>query len=274
MIKLTIEYDGAPYVGWQVQPSGPSVQEAVEQALARLCAVPREELRVTAAGRTDSGVHARGQVVSLEPPGLGATLPLRAFTAGLNGVLPATIAVVRAEQAPERFDARRWAVGKRYVYSIRNAPLRSPLWRARAWEVRRALDVEAMRAALPQLLGRHDFTSLRASDCPAKNPVRELTRLALDADARDPAVLHLAVEGTAFLKHMVRNLVGTLVEIGHHKRAPDSLSALLAARDRGRAGVTAPPHGLVLEQVFYPEPLRDPRPPRARAPSPAEDDVE
>jgi len=263
ILKLTLEYDGAPYVGWQVQPTGPSVQEALEQSIARLCGVPREEVAVQAAGRTDSGVHARGQVVSFVPIGLGPKLPLKAWTSGLNGLLPDSIAISSAELAPDAFDPRRWANGKRYVYSLRNGPLRSPLWRARAWEVRRALDIEAMRAALPQLLGRHDFSALRAGDCSAKNPVRELTALSLEQDPRDPAVHHLTVQGTAFLKHMVRNIVGTLVDVGHGKRAPDSLAALLDSRDRGLAGVTAPPHGLVLDEVFYLEPLADPRPARA-----------
>jgi tRNA pseudouridine38-40 synthase len=251
VLKLTIEYDGAGFVGWQVQPNGPSVQEALEAAIARLCAVERASVRVTAAGRTDAGVHARGQVVSLLPPGQGAGLPLKAWTAGLNAHLPDTVACLRAEEAPGGFDARRWARGKRYVYTVRNAPVRGPLWRAQAWEVRRPLDLEAMRRAAPLLLGRHDFSAFRAADCPATNPVRELRRLELLQDPRDPSVLRIAVEATAFLKHMVRNLVGTLVEVGHGRRTPESMPVLLAGRDRTKAGLTAPPHGLVLDEVFY-----------------------
>ncbi len=277
MIKLTLEYDGAPFVGWQMQPTGPSVQEALEQAVARLCGVPREDIRVIAAGRTDSGVHARGQVVSIAPIGLGPQLPLKAWMSGLNGLLPPTVAIASAELAPGGFDARRWAVGKRYVYTLRNAPLRSPLWRTRAWEIRRPLDIAAMRAALPQLLGRHDFSALRAGDCSANNPVRELTAITLEQDERDPSVTHLAVRGTAFLKHMVRNIVGTLVEVGHGKRATDSIAPLLESRDRSLAGVTAPPHGLVLEEVYYLNPLADPRPARemgAVGSAPDEDESE
>ncbi|HXN56132.1 MAG TPA: tRNA pseudouridine(38-40) synthase TruA [Myxococcales bacterium] len=246
-LKLTLEYDGAPFVGWQVQPGERSVQGELQAAIERLCGAAPDSVRVTGAGRTDAGVHARGQVASLQPPD-SPPLPLKAWTAGLNALLPETIACVRAEEAPEGFDARRWARGKRYVYSIRNAPHRSPLLRARAWEIRRPLDVPAMRAALPHLLGQHDFSALRAADCPARTTVREVRAISLQTEGD---LLVLRIEATAFLKHMVRNIVGTVVEVGHGKRAPESLAALLEGRDRTRAGPTAPPHGLVLDEVFY-----------------------
>ena len=269
-LKLTLEYDGAGFAGWQLQPKVATVQDVVEVAVAALCGVPREGVRVYASGRTDAGVHARGQVVSLEPPGHGPGLPLKAWTAGLNAHLPETVACVRAEQAPAGFDARRWARGKRYLYTLRNHDSRAPLWRTRAWEVRRPLDLPAMQRAAAFLLGRHDFSAFRAADCPASNPVRELRRLDILQDARDPAVWHLAVEATAFLKHMVRNLTGTLVEVGHRKRAPESLLLLLAGRDRTQAGVTAPPHGLVLDEVFY---LQGNASPWASAPAAADADA-
>src|SRR5436853_3915975 len=167
-LKLTFEYDGAPFVGWQVQPNGPSVQGALEEAVEKLCGA---RVRVTGAGRTDAGVHARGQVASLDPP---RDLPLSAWTGGLNGHLPPEVACLRAEEAPPGFDARRWARGKRYVYTVLRSPVRSPLWRGRAWEVRRSLDLAAMRAALPYLRGRRDFEALRAADCPATSTVREV----------------------------------------------------------------------------------------------------
>ncbi len=246
MLKLTLEYDGAPFVGWQVQPNGPSVQGAVEAALDKLCGAPA---RVTGAGRTDAGVHARGQVASLDPP---RDLPLSAWTAGLNAHLPPEVACVRAEEAPPGFDARRWARGKRYVYTLVRSPVRSPLWRGRAWELRRPLDVAAMTAALPHLRGSHDFSALRAADCPATTTVREVRELSIRAELlREGELLEVRIEATAFLKHMVRNLVGTLVEVGHGKRSPDSLVELLDSRDRTRAGPTAPPHGLLLDEVFY-----------------------
>ena len=258
-LKLTIEYDGAAFVGWQVQPNGRSVQEELERAVERLCG---ERLRITGAGRTDAGVHARGQVCSLAP---ARELPLKAWTVGLNALLARDVSCVGAELAPEGFDARRWARGKRYVYSILQTAVRAPLSRGQAWEVRRPLDVAAMRAAAPQLVGKHDFAALRASNCRAQTTVRELRKLEL---AEDGPRLSITVEATAFLKNMVRNLVGTLVEVGHGKRDPGSLAALLESRDRTRAGPTAPAHGLVLDQVFYLPGNLDPRPARP-APEPA-----
>jgi tRNA pseudouridine38-40 synthase len=241
-LKLTLEYDGAAFVGWQAQAEGRTVQAVLEGAIERLCGEP---VRITGAGRTDSGVHARGQVASLST---SRTLPLKAWTAGLNALLPDDVACVRAEEAPEGFDARRWARGKRYVFSILQTQVRRPLERGRAWEIRRPLDVPAMQEAAPQLLGSHDFSSFRAADCPAKHAVREVRKLEVRSQGERVLV---TVEATAFLKHMVRNLVGTLVEVGHGRRPVDSLGALLAARDRNLAGPTAPPHGLSLDEVFY-----------------------
>ena len=251
-LKLTLEYDGGRFVGWQTQPNGRSVQAVLEAAASRLCG---ENVRVTGAGRTDAGVHARGQVASLT---VAKDLPMRAWTAGLNALLPEDLACVRAEVAPGGFDARRWARGKRYVYSIVQTPVRSPLRRAFAWEIRRPLELDAMRAAAPALLGEHDFSAFRAANCPARSAVREIRRLDV---AGDGAAVTIAVEATAFLKHMVRNLVGTLVEVGHGRRTAAGMAALLESRDRTRAGPTAPAHGLCLDEVFYLPGNADPRPP-------------
>ena len=251
-LKLTLEYDGGNFVGWQIQPNGRSVQEVVEKGIARLLGAS-EAIRITGAGRTDAGVHARGQVASLA---VSRELPLRAWTAGLNALLPEDVACMRAEVAPEGFDARRWARGKRYAYAIRVAPVRSPLLRGRAWEIRRPLDVAAMRRAAPALLGRHDFSALRAADCPARTTVREVRKLEI---RQEGARVDVVVEATAFLKHMVRNIVGTLVEVGHGRRDPDSLAALLESCDRTRAGPTAPARGLFLDEVFYLPGNADPR---------------
>jgi tRNA pseudouridine38-40 synthase len=241
--KLTLEYDGTAYVGWQVQPNGPYIQAALMDALARL---QGERLAVEVAGRTDSGVHALGQVVAFSTE---RALPLKAYWMGLNALLPADIAVVRAEEVPLDFDPRRWSRGKRYRYRVSNRRSRSPLRRHTHWELFMPLDVEAMRAGAAHLLGRHDFSAFRAADCEAAHAVREVRALDVEGAAGDEIVF--TVNGTAFLKHMVRNLVGTLVEVGRGKRAPSWVAEVLAGRDRTRAGVTAPPHGLALLEVFY-----------------------
>jgi tRNA pseudouridine38-40 synthase len=243
VVKLVLEYDGTRYVGWQVQPNGPSIQAEVERALATLHKAPR---RVTAAGRTDAGVHARGQVVSFpeERP-----LPLAAYVKGMNALLPADVAVRAAELAPDGFDARRSARGKRYRYAIENLDTRAPLGRLQAWQLFGRLDVGAMREAARHLLGRHDFAAFQAADCASDHAVRDVFRLDVLGEARGR--IEVVVEATAFVKHMVRNFVGTLVEVGLGKRPPDSMPALVASRDRTKAGRTAPPQGLCLEEVFY-----------------------
>lgn len=242
-LKLTLEYDGSAYVGWQVQPNGPSIQSRVELALRELLGQP---IAIVAAGRTDAGVHARGQVVAFDAP---RELPLKAYWKGLNSLLPDDISVVAAESVDAAFDPRRWARGKRYRYRISNRPTRSPLLRHTRWEVFTPLDARAMQEAARCLLGRHDFQAFRASDCQARHAVRELTRVEIEGEGG--AQLELVFEGTAFVKNMVRNLVGSLVEVGRGRHPASWLAAVLAGRDRTRAGPTAPPHGLCLEAVFY-----------------------
>jgi tRNA pseudouridine38-40 synthase len=243
VVKLVLEYDGTRYVGWQLQLNGPSIQAEVERALATLHKAPR---RVTAAGRTDAGVHALGQVASFpeERP-----LPVSAYVKGMNAILPADVAVRVATLEADGFDARRSARGKRYRYVIENVHTRAPLSRLVSWQLFGALDVGAMQEAACHLVGRHDFAAFQAADCDAHHAVRELRRL--DVIGVSGGRIELVVEATAFVKHMVRNLAGTLVEVGHGKRAPGSLPALLAGRDRRAAGPTAPPQGLCLEEVFY-----------------------
>lgn len=244
VVKLVLEYDGTRYVGWQVQPNGPSIQAEVERALATLHHGPR---RVTASGRTDAGVHAAGQVASFpeERP-----LPLVAYVRGMNAILPRDIAVREAALEADGFDARRSARGKRYRYRIENAPARAPLTRLQSWQVFQPLDVEAMRAATVHLVGRHDFAAFQAADCEAAHAVREVTRL--EVDGATGGRIDVVVEATAFLKHMVRNIVGTLVEVGRGRRPAADVAVVLASGDRSRAGPTAPPQGLCLERVFYP----------------------
>jgi tRNA pseudouridine38-40 synthase len=243
VVKLLLAYDGTRYVGWQVQPNGPSVQAEVERALAELHGAPR---RATAAGRTDAGVHAAGQVVSLaeERP-----LPLRAYVQGMNAILPGDVAVREAALAPDGFDARRSARGKRYRYRIENGRTRDPLSRRFSWQLFRPLDAAAMEEAARHLLGRHDFAAFQAADCESHHAVREVRRL--EVEGRGGGRIDLVVEATAFVKHMVRNFVGTLVEVGLGRREAGSIPGLLASRDRRRAGPTAPAQGLCLEAVFY-----------------------
>lgn len=244
-VKLTLEYEGTRYVGWQVQPNGVSLQARLEEALEGLLG---ERVGVEAAGRTDAGVHATGQVVCFTT---ARELPLKAYWLGLNRLLPEDVAVVRAEQVPEGFDPRRWSLGKRYRYRVSNRPSRSPLRRRTHWEVFQPLEVEAMQRAARVLVGRQDYSAFRAADCQAKHAVREVRRLEVEGRSGDE--VGFVVEGTAFLKHMVRNLVGTLVEVGKGRRPEAWVAEVLASRDRKRAGPTAPAHGLVLEEVFYGE---------------------
>ena len=241
-IKLTLEYDGTGYVGWQWQPNGPSLQAAVEGALEKLFKVP---VRVSASGRTDAGVHALGQTASFVPP---FALPQSAYVAGLTSLLPRDIAVLDACEVPDGFDARRSARGKHYRYLILNRPQRAPLRRLQRWELFRPLDEVAMAEAAACLIGRHDFSAFRASNCEAKSPVKSLRRAEV---RRQGDELALDFEADGFLKQMVRNIVGTLVEVGLHRRTAGSVAATLGSRDRREAGPTAPPQGLFLVEVFY-----------------------
>jgi len=251
VVKLTLAYEGTRYAGWQVQPNGPSIQAEVERALAALHKGPR---RVTAAGRTDAGVHALAQVCSFPED---RPLPLAAYVKGMNALLPADVAVLAASLEADGFDARRSARGKRYRYRIENREGRFPIGRQYAWQLFRPLDAGEMRAAAALLAGRHDFAAFQASDCESRHAVRDLRRLEVLGEA--PGAIEVVAEATAFVKHMVRNLVGTLVEVGLRRRPPAWAGEVLASRDRRRAGPTAPPQGLCLEEVLYGGP--DPAPP-------------
>jgi tRNA pseudouridine38-40 synthase len=241
--KLIVEYDGTDFCGWQRQPNGPSVQEALEGALSKLHS--GEVIRTMVAGRTDAGVHARGQVVSFSTP---RELVANAYERGVNTFLPNTVAVRGVERVPDEFDARRWSRGKRYEYRLFRSRFRSPLKDRFAWQVYQSLSLGPMQDAARRLLGRHDFGSFRASNCGAKTTIREMRTVTLHEEGED---LVLSFEATAFLKQMVRNLVGTLVQVGKGRRPPESIDALLATPDRTLAGPTAPPQGLCLREVFY-----------------------
>lgn len=242
--RLIVEYDGSAFSGWQVQAQGAvTVQGALVDAVAQ---VSGERVAVTGSGRTDAGVHADGQVASftLEHDWAADRL-LRA----LNGVLPRAASVVRCEVAQPGFDALRDARGKRYRYRIWNGTTRSPLRAGRFAHVPRRLDLDAMAEAAAALVGEHDFRSFQAAGSDVLTTVRRLHRL--DVDGVPGGEIHLIVEGTGFLRHMVRNLAGTLIEVGHGRRPADSMAALLEARCRDEAGPTAPAEGLTLESVDY-----------------------
>jgi tRNA pseudouridine38-40 synthase len=242
-LKLVLEYDGSNYCGWQVQEDEPTIQGVLEQALAKIVG---ERVRVHGAGRTDAKVHALGQVVSVR---LASGLPPEVLQRALNSLLPRDVVVHQAEDAPEDFHARYSALGKTYVYRILNRPVRSPLRLRYVWHVPRPLDVEAMTEAAASLLGSHDFSSFRASGSEVRTSERTIMALTLDREG-DEIVLHSTANG--FLRHMVRTIVGTLVEVGHGQRTPPEVKRILAARDRHLAGMTAPPQGLYLVQVLYP----------------------
>ena len=246
--RLTLEYDGTDFQGWQVQPGGRrTVQGTLEEAVARITS---EEVRVSGSGRTDTGVHAEAQVASFA---LASTAEPEALQRSLNGVLPADLAVVALEAAPEGFDPRRDATAKLYRYAIWNHPTRSPLRARRSHWLRSGLDLPALQAAAQVLVGTHDFASFQAAGSDVTETVRTLLRV--DVRGELPGALALDFEGTGFLRHMVRNLVGTLIEVGQGKRAPESMAALLAARDRRQAGPTAPAQGLTLVAVRYDSPV-------------------
>ncbi|MDQ3263589.1 MAG: tRNA pseudouridine(38-40) synthase TruA [Myxococcota bacterium] len=244
-LKLTLEYDGTDFVGWQFQLNGRSVQEVLERALEELLGARH---RIQGASRTDSGVHALGQVASFVTE---RRLPLLAYERGLNGLLPPDLSVVRAEEVREDFDPRLWSLGKRYRYRIINRPGRAPMSRRTHWQVFPPLDVDAMRVASTALIGKHDFSAFRAADCQAAHALREIRSLRVSGHAGEELVVE--VNGTAFLKHMVRNLVGTLVHVGKRKAPPEWVGEVLESRDRKRAGPTAPPQGLELVEVLYGE---------------------
>ena len=245
-LALVLEYDGTDLVGWQRQANGPSVQEALETALA---AMTREPVTVVGASRTDAGVHALGQVASFHTR---SSIPVDGFRRGLNGALPPAIAVRAAREVPPAFHARRSSLGKHYRYRLLARPDRSPLRGRTSWHRPYPLDLDAMRAAAAALVGEHDFSAFRAAGCQARTPTRQVTGLAV-ADPDPAGIVRIDVRGNAFLRNMVRILAGTLVEVGEGRRTVPEVAAALQSRDRTRAGVTAPAHGLVLVEVFYPE---------------------
>lgn len=241
-LALLLEYDGAAFGGSQRQANAPSVQAALEEAIVRLTG---HVTRTVFAGRTDSGVHACGQVAAFDT---AVVLPVERWRRGLNAHLPATVAVRAVAEVAPGFDPRRHARTRTYRYRIWNAPVRSPLWRERAWFVPAPLDVPAMAQAVAALEGEHDFAAFAASPGPGRSTVRRLLRAALCQ--RGP-LLTVEMEGTAFLPHQVRRTVGALVEIGRGRLPPAIVEQWLRVPVTGVAGPAAPPHGLCLTRVTY-----------------------
>jgi len=246
-LKITLAYDGTRFVGWQRQSDGESIQRLLEDALAHFEGGP---VVAHGAGRTDAGVHALGQVASVE---LTAAHDPGTLVRALNAHLPPEIRVLTVEEAAPGFNARFDARGKIYRYQIRNAPIADPFCRAFEWHLPEPLDLDAMREAARDLVGAHDFASFQSVGTMPASSVRTIRR----AEWRcERGLLTFEIEGDGFLRHMVRAIVGTLVEIGRGWRPADSIPALLAARRRSDAGATAPPHGLFLVSVDYDLPLR------------------
>lgn len=241
-IALGLEYCGTPFRGWQRQTDGETVQGALESAIA---AIAEQPIAVTAAGRTDSGVHATGQVVHADLP---VSRPITAWVRGVNSHLPAEIAVNWAVPVADDFHARFSATGRAYRYVILNRATRPGVDIARVGWYHRRLDEAAMAAAAMNLTGTHDFSSFRAAECQARSPIRDLRVLTV---ARQGDFVIVDAQADAFLHHMVRNLVGTLVAVGNGSRSPDWTAELLAQRDRRRAAPTFSPNGLYLSEVFY-----------------------
>jgi len=242
-IKLTIEYDGGPYVGWQHQDNGPSVQEAIETAIKDFCG---ESPRLFTAGRTDAGVHALGQVAHFD---IDADFPVDTIRDALNQHLrPQPISILNAEEVDEEFHARFAAKRRHYLYRLiaRRAPL--ALEKERAWQVFRPLDVAAMHEAAQGLLGRHDFTTFRATQCQADSPLRTLDEIHVFESGDE---VHVTVTAKSFLHNQVRSMVGSLKLVGEGKWSAQELKDALDAADRTRCGPVAPAHGLYLARVDY-----------------------
>ena len=243
-LRLVVEYEGTAYHGWQVQPNGPTLQAILELALATAL---REPVRVRGAGRTDAGVHACGQVASARVTRVPDDLDR--LCRSLNALTPDDVAVREVAVVADDFDPRRSARSRVYEYRLWNAGAPSPFWRRWAWHVPQTLDVPAMASAVEVLLGEHDFAAFRAADA---DPVRSTVRRVIESRLVDERpMLTYRIEASGFLKHMVRNIVGTLVEVGRGERPPEAMGSVLAGRDRTRAGATAPAHGLVLVAVRY-----------------------
>jgi tRNA pseudouridine38-40 synthase len=244
-LKLTIQYDGTGFVGWQRQSEGVSIQSLLEDAFEP---IEGSHVVVHGAGRTDAGVHALAQVASV---GLRATLDPATLARALNGALPPQVRVVHVEEADPSFHARFSATGKRYEYRVVNAPFVSPFLQKYVWHVTHSLDLDAMREAAALVLGTHDFAAFQGSGSVVTSTVRTIRSAEWSGAPGSQEAIVFRVEGDGFLRHMVRNVVGTLVEIGAGRWPASGMGRILTSCDRALAGRTAPPQGLFLVRVLY-----------------------
>ncbi|MEI7455981.1 MAG: tRNA pseudouridine(38-40) synthase TruA [Nitrosomonadales bacterium] len=241
-IALGVEYDGAPYFGWQSQPDGLTVQDTLQRALSHIANAP---VKVHAAGRTDTGVHALEQVVHFETD---VHRPLTAWVRGVNAMLPASVVVRWAHPVPDEFHARFSAQGRSYRYLLMNKPVRSAIHAGKMGWFHLPLDLGLMREAAGYLLGEHDFSAFRAAECQAKSPVKQMNKIDISSNGD---VIVFELEANAFLHHMVRNIVGCLVYVGKGKYPPAWTADLLASKSRHLAAPTFSPDGLYLRRISY-----------------------
>jgi len=250
-VKLTLQYDGTGFAGLELQPGQRTIRAELAKALKTLY---KRQIPFITASRTDAGVHALGQVISYQPP---FTIPLDKLPVALNGVLPADIRVIKAEAKPKSFHARYGAKGKEYEYLIYNGPVMPPHLRYLAWHVKPKLNLATMKKAVKYLVGKHDFSSFCAANSDDTNFVRTIHSLVIGhltfviSSSLTVSLISLRVKGNGFLYKMVRNLVGTLVEVGLGRRKPEEMKRMLAAKDRRTAGKTATAQGLCLLRIDY-----------------------
>lgn len=241
-LKLVIEYDGTDYCGWQSQKNGPTIQDAVEEALSQIMS---QRIRIVGSGRTDSGVHALGQVAHLRTC---SQIAPSSLLRGANSLLPPDIRLRKVEEVAESFHARYGAASRVYEYRIWNASEPSVFLRHYSWWVREPLDVEAMARCARTLVGRHDFSSFQGADEKEVSPLREVMEARFGKEGEE---VRFFIQANSFVRHMVRNIVGTLVEVGKGKLLPEAFAAVFSARDRTKAGIAAPARGLFLVRVCY-----------------------
>ncbi|MBW2648682.1 MAG: tRNA pseudouridine(38-40) synthase TruA [Deltaproteobacteria bacterium] len=241
-IRIICEYDGTSYHGWQIQPNGISIQEVLEE---KTGIITQEKIRLTASGRTDAGVHAINQVANFRT---GSVIACGSLLKGINSLLPGDIVVKDLIDADDDFHARYSAKSKIYLYRIFNNPVRTTLYRTYSWHVRAPLDTDVMGEAAILLKGRHDFSSFCAAGCDSENHIR--TVIDTSVGVKDD-MISFTIEANGFLRYMVRNIVGLLVDVGKGNITPAGFEEIMGAMDRTKAGITAPPQGLFLREVRY-----------------------